>query len=85
MEKLLRLPVTARALQKPPNPARAEVAEQINALEFWQGLPAARTWLLAVVGTAGLRGIIIAAALGAILTGIRVIMGLDRQYLDKEE
>ncbi len=47
-------------------------------------LPDARTWLLAVVGMAGLRGVIIAAALGAIFTGLRVLLGIDRSYLDKE-
>jgi hypothetical protein len=46
--------------------------------------PQARTWLLSVVSTAGLRGILIAAALGAILTGLRIILGLDRHYLDKD-
>jgi hypothetical protein len=51
---------------------------------MWDVLPQARTWLLAVVSTAALRGIIIAAALGAILTGLRVLLGADRQYLDKD-
>ena len=50
--------------------------------EVWDVLPQARTWLLAVIGTAGMRGIIIAAALGAILTGLRVLLGLDHQYLN---
>ena len=52
--------------------------------QIWDVLPQARTWLLAVIGTAALRGIIIAAALGAILTGLRVLLGADRQYLDKD-
>ena len=52
--------------------------------QIWDALPQARTWLLAVVGAAGLRGIIIAAALGAILTALRVLLGIDRQYLDKD-
>jgi hypothetical protein len=52
--------------------------------QAWDALPQARTWLLSVVGTAGLRGIIIAASLGAIMTGLRVILGLDRYYLDKD-
>ncbi len=50
----------------------------------WNVFPQARSWLLAVVGAAGLRGIIIAAALGAILTGLRVLLGSDRQYLDMD-
>lgn len=48
-------------------------------------VPQARTWILAVVGTAALRGIIIAAALGAIVTGLRVLLGVDRQYLDRDQ
>jgi hypothetical protein len=48
-------------------------------------VPAARTWLLTVIGTAGLRGIIIAAALGAVLAGLRLLLGMDRQYLDKDK
>lgn len=52
--------------------------------QIWDVLPQARTWLLAVISTAALRGIIIAAALGAILTGLRVLLGADRQYLDKD-
>ncbi len=52
--------------------------------QAWGALPQARTWLLAVVSTAAMRGIIIAAALGAILTSLRVILGIDRQYLDKD-
>lgn len=48
-------------------------------------LPDARDWLLGVVGAAGARGIIIAAALGAVLTGLRVLFGIDRHYLDKDQ
>ncbi len=53
-------------------------------VQVWDVLPQARTWLLAVVGTAGLRGIIIAAALGAIITGLRFLLAMERQYLDKD-
>lgn len=52
--------------------------------QIWEALPLARTWLLAVVSMAGLRGVIIAAALGAIFTGLRVLLGIDRPYLDRE-
>jgi len=53
--------------------------------DLWDALPEARAWLLAVIGAAGLRGIVIAAALGAILTGVRVLVGIDHQYLDKDK
>jgi hypothetical protein len=52
--------------------------------QMWSALPLARTWLLGVVSTAGMRGIIIAASLGAIFTGLRVLMGFDRHYLDRD-
>jgi hypothetical protein len=52
--------------------------------QVWSSLPQARTWLLGVVSMAGMRGIIVAAALGAILTGLRVLLGFDRHYLDRD-
>lgn len=53
--------------------------------QMWSTLPLARSWLLGVVSTAGMRGIIIAASLGAIFTGLRVLMGFDRHYLDRND
>jgi hypothetical protein len=52
--------------------------------QLWDTLPEARTWLLAVVSMAGLRGVIIAASLGAILTGLRVLLGIDHPYVDRD-
>ena len=39
-----------------------------------------RSWIVQVVATAGARGILLGVALGAILTGLRVILGADRPY-----
>lgn len=55
------------------------------AARAWDALPQARAWMLAIVGMAGLRGILIGVALGAMLTGLRVLLGLDRPYLDKDQ
>jgi hypothetical protein len=49
----------------------------------WDGFSRAQSWLLSVVGAAGMRGILIATALGALAAGGRVLMGLDRHYLDR--
>ncbi|MFQ6059207.1 MAG: hypothetical protein ACE5MB_10060 [Anaerolineae bacterium] len=43
-------------------------------------LPAVKDWILAIPSTAGARGILLGAALGIVTTGLRVILGFDRQY-----
>lgn len=50
--------------------------------QLWPGFMQAKDWLLAVPVTAGMRGILLGAALGAIALGLRVLLGLDRPYLD---
>ena len=44
------------------------------------GLPLVRAWLMAVPITAGVRGILLGAALGTIATSLRVLIGVDRPY-----
>jgi hypothetical protein len=44
--------------------------------------PAIKDWILAVPTTAGARGILLGAALGIIATGVRVLLGFDRQYAE---
>lgn len=44
------------------------------------GLPLVRDWLMAVPITAGVRGILLGAALGTIATSLRVLIGVDRPY-----
>ncbi len=48
---------------------------------LWSQIPAAKVWVMAVVNTAGMRGIIIGSALGAIAISIRVLTGLERGHL----
>jgi hypothetical protein len=41
-----------------------------------------RNWILDVPGMAGVRGILLGVALGALLTGIRLLLGVERPYSD---
>lgn len=48
---------------------------------IWSGFPELGGWLMAVPNAAGMRGIIVGAALGAIAISLRIILGLERsQY-----
>ncbi len=44
-------------------------------------LPSMSAWIMAVPNTAGMRGIAIGGALGAIALSLRVLLGLERGYL----
>ena len=41
-----------------------------------------RNWILDVPAMAGVRGILLGVALGALLTGIRLLLGVERPYSD---
>lgn len=43
-------------------------------------IPAARDWVVSVPAMAGMRGILLGAALGIIATGLRLLTGIDRPY-----
>lgn len=45
-------------------------------------LPKVKDWILDVPTMAGVRGILLGVALGALLTGIRLLLGLERPYSD---
>lgn len=45
-------------------------------------LTSAKDWVLNVPAVAGVRGILIGVALGIILTGLRLLTGLDRPYTE---
>jgi len=47
---------------------------------IWGKLASAKDWLLSYPSTGGARGIILGAALGAVLTGLRVLLGVDRPH-----
>ena len=46
-----------------------------------KSLPSISAWIMAVPNTAGMRGIAIGGALGAIALSLRVLLGLERGYL----
>ncbi len=51
---------------------------------IWSKLPDISTWIMDFPNMAGKRAILIGAALGAISTGLRVIIGMERSYLGGE-
>ncbi len=51
---------------------------------IWDGFPDIKTWIIEYANTAGRRAIIIGAALGAIATSLRVILGLERSHLGSD-
>ncbi|MDP2858749.1 MAG: hypothetical protein Q8P50_12330 [Bacillota bacterium] len=50
---------------------------------IWAGLPGVSQWLMNVPNTAGMRGILIGATLGAVATGVRIILGIERGHLGR--
>jgi hypothetical protein len=49
---------------------------------LWDQLPVIRDWVLDVPALAGARGILLGVALGTVATGLRVLLGLDRPYVN---
>jgi hypothetical protein len=45
-------------------------------------LPEIKDWILNVPAMAGVRGILLGVALGTVLTGIRLLLGVERPYSD---
>ena len=45
-------------------------------------LPKLKDWILDVPAMAGVRGILLGVALGALLTGVRLLLGVERPYSD---
>ncbi|MBI3286505.1 MAG: hypothetical protein HYZ68_00505 [Chloroflexi bacterium] len=56
------------------------VGQMPLARDVWAPLPAIKEWILEVPATAGARGIVIGVALGTLVTGMRVLFGVDRPY-----
>ncbi len=52
--------------------------------EIWDKIPAISDWINNVPQMAAKRAILIGAALGAISTGLKIILGLERNYLGGE-
>lgn len=51
---------------------------------IWKSFPEYSEWLQNVFTTAGMRGIMIGASLGAIVTSLRIIFGIDRSYFGSQ-
>ena len=54
--------------------------ELLDALR--ETLPWAREWILGVMSLGGARGILLGVALGTIVVGLRLLIGIDRPYAD---
>lgn len=50
------------------------------AVGIFPPLSAVRDWIIAVPALAGVRGILLGVALGAVLTGVRLLLGIERPY-----
>jgi hypothetical protein len=51
---------------------------------LWDGMPGLSAWIMNVPNLAAKRAILIGAALGAIATGMKVLLGLERNYVGGE-
>ena len=49
---------------------------------IWGGFGEARAWILSVPAMAGARGIILGVALATVITGLRLLLGVDRPYAE---
>lgn len=52
--------------------------------QLWPEFPLVKEWVLRVPTLAGTRGILLGVALGTIATGLRILLGADRPYVDTE-
>ncbi len=50
---------------------------------IWSGLPGISAWLLDVPNSAGMRGVMIGATLGAVATACRILLGIERGHLGR--
>lgn len=50
---------------------------------MWDGFPEVQQWIMSVPNLAGRRALFIGAALGGISAGLRVILGIERNYMSQ--
>jgi hypothetical protein len=55
---------------------------QLNVGEWWQLMVETKNWIMNVPVLAGARGILLGVALGALVAGARLLIGVDRPYSD---
>lgn len=63
--------------------ALAMLVAQLPLLARLPYLGATISWIQNYVALAGLRGLVFGAAIGAIVASVRILLGLDRPYLDR--
>lgn len=51
-------------------------------VRLWDQLPVIKDWVLDVPALAGARGILLGVVLGTLATGLRVLLGIDRPYVN---
>ena len=51
-------------------------------VRLWDQLPVIKDWVLDVPALAGARGILLGVVLGTLATGLRVLLGVDRPYVN---
>lgn len=52
---------------------------------IWSGLPSLSQWFMNVPNTAGMRGIMIGATLGAVATAVRILLGIERGHFGRAD
>ena len=62
--------------------ARVPIGEQIPVIGSY--LSVFQNWLMDVPNVAARRAIFVGAALGAIATGVRIILGIERSHLGSD-
>jgi hypothetical protein len=55
---------------------------RLNVGEWWQLMVETKDWIMNVPVLAGARGILLGIALGALVAGARLLLGIDRPYSD---